>query len=660
MKITKKPIYLYISNRYIYSGAPICGRAPLTDKILKTRGRRPPKRMKIKDLESQVSILHLAGSAGLKTEKQGNVIRIRPCPICGGGMSEDGHFTIYPETNSYSSFAACCSGGGPYRWLMEVEKMSEEEARNELERLAGDQKIEIKKAPPATMHSEEETKADNQAFIQSYHECKDFSYFISRGIPKDLVDKYKLSISTRIFKGEKRAIFPIWKNGQIVQYTGRALDESKPRYKNGVGSLPIWNAEKASSGDIIITEGILDALSLEAQGFTAIALSGTKTNIAQELINANPKARFYIMADNDEGGQRLAKGLKNVQRLTIPSEYKDPNEWHIADRNMRVNVKAQMNAPDSLALYATENLQRDIEAFSAYKDRKTGFEYLDEKMIFASGLYILGGVPTLGKTTFVYQLADQLASKGEHVLFFSLEMSKLELITKSVARRTAKRTAEGYQGIRARMMMLDALTPQETQDAQDALNAFIADTGGRLSVIEGTEKTTPEYISRYVEAYIEKNGIRPFVILDYLQITPAESNRENRERVEETIATLKRAARDLKCAILVISSLNRANYNLPIGYESFKESGGIEYTADAVLALQLQAINDDLFNKNGEEKKKRERIEDEKKAIPRHVELVALKYRGGISSFKTYFDYYPHLDLFINTEKPAIKYSIFI
>ena len=51
---------------------------------------------------------------------------------------------------------------------------------------------------------------------------------------------------------------------------------------------------------------------------------------------------------------------------------------------------------------------------------------------------MLGAISSLGKTTFACQLSDQLAKKGEHVLYFTLEQSRYELVTKGLARLMAE------------------------------------------------------------------------------------------------------------------------------------------------------------------------------------------------------------------------------
>ena len=129
---------------------------------------------------------------------------------------------------------------------------------------------------------------------------------------------------------------------------------------------------------------------------------------------------------------------------------------------------------------------------------------------------------------------------------------------------------------------------------------------------------------------------------------PAEDTRRQntKETVDNTVTELKRISREHDLTMIVISSVNRANYLTPIDFESLKESGNIEFTADFVCGLQLRCLNDDLFSNQNKIKEKREKIKEEKAKTPREIELVCLKNRYGISSFSCNFDYYPANDLF--------------
>lgn len=83
-------------------------------------------------------------------------------------------------------------------------------------------------------------------------------------------------------------------------------------------------------------------------------------------------------------------------------------------------------------------MRQELNVFQNYISRNTGYENIDAKMSLYPGLYVLGAISSLGKTTFVHQMADQLVQVGEHVLYFSLEQTSLELVTKGISRLTAQ------------------------------------------------------------------------------------------------------------------------------------------------------------------------------------------------------------------------------
>jgi replicative DNA helicase len=147
--------------------------------------------------------------------------------------------------------------------------------------------------------------------------------------------------------------------------------------------------------------------------------------------------------------------------------------------------------------------------------------------------------------------------------------------------------------------------------------------------------------------------------VDYLQILQPEKDERGRtqttkETVDNTVTELKRISRENGLTVFVISSLNRSNYLSPVDFESFKESGGIEYTADVVWGLQLQCMNDELFETDKKTIDKRKTVKAAKAADPRKIELVCLKNRYGISSYSAYFDYFPAFDLYTETAAPTI------
>lgn len=299
--------------------------------------------------------------------------------------------------------------------------------------------------------------------------------------------------------------------------------------------------------------------------------------------------------------------------------------------------------PHSMSQYIDNLLTADIDRMKAAGSRKTGFPVLDKLSngLYA-GLYVIAATSSLGKTTLALQVADNLAAAGHEVLFFSLEQSRLELITKSFSRLLKQENNESVSSLTLR-------TGADSNSLQAAAKLYKSKIGDRMNIIEGNFGCNIDYISAYVREYISKNGTSPIIFVDYLQILQPSAEVKastTRESIDQTVTALKRLSRDYGLTVFIISSVNRSNYMQPIDFESLKESGGIEYTADVIWGLQLQCLNEELFNEPNKIKNKRERIREAKSANPRQIELVCLKNRFGVANFTCKFEYMPDCDLF--------------
>ena len=129
-----------------------------------------------------------------------------------------------------------------------------------------------------------------------------------------------------------------------------------------------------------------------------------------------------------------------------------------------------------------------------------------------------------------------------------------------------------------------------TDEVKAAVKDY-AKIAGNIDLVHCGFGVTVEYITDYVEKYIAATGEKPVIFVDYLQVLQTQNQKlSKQERMDSIVAALKKLQVDNDLVILVISSLNRQNYLAPIDFESFKESGGIEYTADVVWGIQLQIM----------------------------------------------------------------------
>ena len=532
------------------------------------------------------------------------------------------------------------------------------------------------KTPAEGAGATTETPADYTAY---YTECRKrlndpaaVAYLNSRGISIETAAAYCIGYDPKADPAQSnhpcpRLIIPTSK----AHYVGRRIDGCKDFAKlNAKGSRPaIFNSKALYAQnvqEVFVAEGAFDALSLLEAGYTAIALNSAAN--AEVLINQLEKQRtaatLILCPDNDSDPKTaekvkkefgtLAAGLQrlNISHITanICAGCNDPNEALTTDRAAFVEAieTARQQAaqkPDNVQYYIDNLMGGDIAKFK--NDIKTGYSNLDAQAGgLYSGLYVVAAISSLGKTTFCHQLADQIAAGGNDVLFFSMEQSRLEMVSKSLARRTAQKDLGSAV---TSLAIRKGYLPQSVKDAAKEYKEAVAD---RLSVIEGNFACNISFIGDYIRQYMRRNpDSRPIVFIDYLQILqPAEDatgrKQTTKETVDTTVTELKRLSREMDLTIFIISSVNRANYLTPIDFESLKESGGIEYTADVIWGLQLQCLNDPIFDKANNIKERREKVKEAKAETPRKIELVCLKNRYGIANYSCYFKYYPAADLF--------------
>lgn len=297
---------------------------------------------------------------------------------------------------------------------------------------------------------------------------------------------------------------------------------------------------------------------------------------------------------------------------------------------------------NNVTSYMKTELQREINSFITSGGAKTGYANLDK--IIGSlypGFYVLGAGSSLGKTTFLLQMADQLIADCEPVIYFTMEQSQLELVTKSLSRRTALKCRASPQHAKTAIQIRKG---EISQEVLDAYQDYLQDTD-IFTIVQGDFSTNMDEIYRIVGDYVATTGQVPIIMIDYLQIIQ-EDQATDKAKVDYITKKLKVLQRTYNTVVIAISSINRGNYMLPIDFESFKESGSIEYSADCVWGLQLQILNDPAFTQAKNQSQRRKLMAMAKAASPRQVELVCLKNRYGIATYSCGFLYYAQYDLF--------------
>lgn len=525
-----------------------------------------------------------------------------------------------------------------------------------------------------------------------------------------------------------RLIIPISAYSYTARDTRETLTKEQSEYKKQKvkgkeGANWIFNrkALTASEQPIFVVEGEIDAISIAEVGGVACGL-GSTANVKQflrECEGRQPKQPLIICLDNDTSGQKaqeeLAEGLKQLHisfyRRDINGAYKDANERLTADRDgltkavkdiiaevEQMEQERRATEPTATAdtkstlaeqeQKAEEQAKRQMQngkkpntdyiyefmghiaEFANTPEQTTGFSNLDKALDggLYEGLYCIGAISSLGKTALVLQVCDQIASTGTHILFFSLEMARLELMARSISRESfllaySEGNTELAKDVRHIMngKLWKKYTEQETSVLQDAIAKY-SRYANNIFIQEGVGDITVKRITDTVKEHIAEHHKKPVVVLDYLQIiapNKEDEGKTDKQITDKCIVGLKRLARDEKLTILAISSFNRENYTEPVGYSSFKESGAIEYSCDVLMGMQYKGMDyKTQTNGKGEEVTEsatqhiariRKLTAEYNKAAARGesvpIELKILKNRNGFKSVQ-YFNYYPKYNMF--------------
>ena len=490
-----------------------------------------------------------------------------------------------------------------------------------------------------------------------------------------------------------RFIIPTGAGSYLARDTRKNLtDEQKQYSKQKVGKTVLFNSfalKRTGAKTVFIVEGEIDALSIIDLGFDAIALGSVSNTrlLLQEIkridlekknftddeikkqidhhtdLNLGDDFPTLVLAlDNDHAGIagtldlidafiKMGVNYHSAQVSDLFLGCKDANEALQKDREA-FRQKLERLTKSKEELYAEKSaksllaeFERDMLNNNNPKPISTGFALLDKALdggLFA-GLYIIGAISSLGKTTFALQMADNIAKSGHDVLIISLEMAKRELLAKSISRLTLQ-NLDSLENLETKARSVRDLTTYINQNSneqhhiiQQSLREYDS-FAEHVFIIEGLMDVDVHKIRQTVEEHTLCRRHPPVVIIDYLQIIePEEDDKRatDKQKTDNAVKALKIISRDFRTPVIAISSLNRQNYNEPISMLAFKESGAIEYSSDTLLGLQLHGAGNKDFD-----------VDVAKKLNPRQIELKILKNRNGQTGAKLSFVFYAKYNYF--------------
>ena len=331
-------------------------------------------------------------------------------------------------------------------------------------------------------------------------------------------------------------------------------------------------------------------------------------------------------------------------------------------------------------------ITKTIQGFDAFIGQnwdaltvKTGFADLDDAIGggLLPHLYVLGGATSTGKTTFALNLADNVAKSGRPVCFFCMEMTRHEMMARSLSRitRTDTDTPLTENEILYHQTEIQG-SPQKREAFALALTKYKNTTGKNIFFFDGRRRMSEiqaiacEVLSS-LEPDPERETAAPVLFIDYLQILQPEDGTERlteKQQIDKSLEWIMKIKEGLQTPVVLVSSYNRAAYYKDAGDNtSFKGSGEIEYSADHLLFLELVKDKEEEWKtENG--KRVKVPVDNDAESFNtamaeehREIRLKITKNRGTRYGAEVKFDYEPKYNTFFpgfpDTAEPGESYN---
>lgn len=343
-------------------------------------------------------------------------------------------------------------------------------------------------------------------------------------------------------------------------------------------------------------------------------IGGTK--VLLELLNQIPNLVYleeYLELIQDKFLRRL---LINLGYEAINSAYitNIPLEKVLTDFEKKsfqlIHSRSEEKKLSSAELFSTIFYELKQKALKPeLPGLSSGFYDLDSltQGFQKSDLIILAGRPSMGKTAFVLNITENILKNYKlPIIFFSLEMSKEQLVYRLLANET---------GISQTRLKIGNLYKEDWQKIKMSIQNYSCLP---LFIDDQSYTTTQDIRGKIKKIVFEQNKIG-LIIIDYLQLL-LNSNLKSENRVQELsqiTRSLKSIAKEFQIPIIALSQLSRNVENRinkrPV-LSDLRESGSIEQDADLVLML----YRENYYNLT---KDKNEQITP--------AELIIAKHRNG-------------------------------
>lgn len=344
-------------------------------------------------------------------------------------------------------------------------------------------------------------------------------------------------------------------------------------------------ADNHPADAVTVAEALQSLGELENVGGLAyiVALASNTPSAANihryaEIVREHAARRAMIEAGHRIAALGTERGLENEERIAKATA----EVLRLTETGQRGREAVTMREAVHQAI---ERLDERVNNPGGLSGLATGFTALDELLggLHPGDLIVVAGRPSMGKTTFSQNVAENVSAAGRAVFFASLEMPAEAIAERALAR---------YGRVDTKALRAGKLD----QLAHDGLTVAV----GKLRDSRLIIQDDPSKISSAARLRIEairarhKLGGIDLILIDYLQLMSSDGQTRNDELGKLTRG-LKLLAKELSVPVILLSQLSRKCVERPDKrpqMSDLRESGAIEQDADVILGL----YRDEVYN----------------------------------------------------------------
>lgn len=202
----------------------------------------------------------------------------------------------------------------------------------------------------------------------------------------------------------------------------------------------------------------------------------------------------------------------------------------------------------------------------------------------ATHFITVGARTGVGKSVFAINNAVSAMFQDKTVLFYSLEMTRREVISRMISSMAM-----------IPIQQIEKAAPLTVEERERQNEAIDKIRDSKLK-IDTNPNVTVEYIKRSAIRQAQSEEGLDFIIIDYLQLISNDSKRNRQEAIADVSRNLKILAKELNIPIMVLVQLNREKRDdedsTPKIYD-IRESGAIAQDSNVVILIDRKMDDDD-------------------------------------------------------------------